>query len=155
VAPQITFNYLQHQDDIQGFRDCVRLTREIINQPALDKYRGEEIQPGTHVQSDEQIDNFVRESVESAYHPSCSCKMGTDEWSVVDPETKVHGIQGLRVVDSSIFPTIPNGNLNAPTIMLAERAADLIKGHSLPPETLEVTGDTQWKIQQRANTPKR
>jgi choline dehydrogenase len=155
VAPQITFNYLQHQDDIQGFRDCVRLTREIINQPALDEYRGEEIQPGTHVQSDEQIDNFVRESVESAYHPSCSCKMGTDEWSVVDPETKVHGIQGLRVVDSSIFPTIPNGNLNAPTIMLAERAADLIKGHSLPPETVEVTGDTQWKIQQRANTPKR
>jgi choline dehydrogenase len=155
VAPQITFNYLQHQDDIQGFRDCVRLTREIINQPALDEYRGEEIQPGTHVQSDEQIDNFVRESVESAYHPSCSCKMGTDEMSVVDPQTKVHGIQGLRVVDSSIFPTIPNGNLNAPTIMLAERAADLIKGHSLPPETVEVTGDTQWKIQQRANTPKR
>jgi choline dehydrogenase len=155
VAPQITFNYLQHQDDIQGFRDCVRLTREIINQPALDEYRGEEIQPGTHVQSDEQIDNFVRESVESAYHPSCSCKMGTDEMSVVDPQTKVHGIQGLRVVDSSIFPTIPNGNLNAPTIMLAERAADLIKGHSLPPETLKVTGDTQWKIQQRANTPKR
>jgi choline dehydrogenase len=155
VAPQITFNYLQHQDDIQGFRDCVRLTREIINQPALDQYRGEEIQPGTHVQSDEQIDNFVRESVESAYHPSCSCKMGTDEMSVVDPQTKVHGIQGLRVVDSSIFPTIPNGNLNAPTIMLAERAADLIKGHSLPPETVEVTGDTQWKIQQRANTPKR
>jgi choline dehydrogenase len=155
VAPQITFNYLQHQDDIQGFRDCVRLTREIINQPALDQYRGEEIQPGTHVQSDEQIDNFVRESVESAYHPSCSCKMGTDEMSVVDPQTKVHGIQGLRVVDSSIFPTIPNGNLNAPTIMLAERAADLINGHSLPPETVEVTGDTQWKIQQRANTPKR
>jgi choline dehydrogenase len=157
VAPKITFNYLQHQDDIQGFRDCVRLTREIINQPALDKYRGEEIQPGTHIQSDEEMDTFVRESVESAYHPSCSCKMGTDEMSVVDPETKVHGIQGLRVVDSSIFPTIPNGNLNAPTIMLAERAADMIKGHSLPPETVTVTvtGDPQWKTQQRANTPKR
>jgi choline dehydrogenase len=155
VAPKITFNYLQHQDDIQGFRDCVRLTREIINQPALDEYRGEEIQPGTHIQSDEEMDTFVRESVESAYHPSCSCKMGTDEMSVVDPETKVHGIQGLRVVDSSIFPTIPNGNLNAPTIMLAERAADLIKGHSLPPETVTVTGDPQWKTQQRANTPKR
>ncbi|MFT6776309.1 MAG: choline dehydrogenase [Paraglaciecola sp.] len=155
VAPKITFNYLQHQDDIQGFRDCVRLTREIINQPALDEYRGEEIQPGTHIQSDEEMDTFVRESVESAYHPSCSCKMGTDEMSVVDPETKVHGIQGLRVVDSSIFPTIPNGNLNAPTIMLAERAADLIKGHSLPPETVTVTCDPQWKTQQRANTPKR
>jgi choline dehydrogenase len=155
VAPQITFNYLQHEDDIQGFRDCVRLTREIINQPALDNYRGEEIQPGTHIHNDEEIDVFVRESVESAYHPSCSCKMGTDELSVVDPETKVQGIQGLRVVDSSIFPTIPNGNLNAPTIMLAERAADLIKGHTLPPETVTITGDTQWQIQQRGNTPKR
>jgi choline dehydrogenase len=155
VAPQITFNYLQHQDDIQGFRACVRLTREIINQPALDGYRGEEIQPGMQIQSDAEIDAFVRESVESAYHPSCSCKMGTDELSVVDPETKVHGIQGLRVVDSSIFPTIPNGNLNAPTIMLAERAADLIKGHHLPPETVKVTGDVQWQTQQRASTPKR
>ena len=155
VAPKITFNYLQHEDDIQGFRDCVRLTREIINQPALDHYRGEEIQPGIHIQSDEEIDIFVRESVESAYHPSCSCKMGTDELSVVDPETKVHGIQGLRVVDSSIFPTIPNGNLNAPTIMLAERASDLIKGHTLAPETVNVAGDTQWQTQQRPNQPKR
>ena len=155
IAPQITFNYLQHQDDIQGFRDCVRLTREIINQPALDSYRGEEIQPGTHIQNDEQIDAFVRESVESAYHPSCSCKMGTDELSVVDPETKVYGIKGLRVVDSSIFPTIPNGNLTAPTIMLAERAADLIKGSVLAPELVKVTGDTHWKTQQRANQPKR
>jgi len=131
VAPQITFNYLQHQDDIQGFRDCVRLTREIINQPALDDFRGEEIQPGTHIQTDEQIDTFIRNTVESAYHPSCSCRMGTDELSVVDPQTRVHGMQGLRVVDSSIFPTIPNGNLNAPTIMLAERAADIIKGHNI------------------------
>ena len=155
VAPKITFNYLQHEDDIQGFRDCVRLTREIINQPALDHYRGEEIQPGIHIQSDEEIDIFVRESVESAYHPSCSCKMGTDVLSVVDPETKVHGIQGLRVVDSSIFPTIPNGNLNAPTIMLAERASDLIKGHTLAPETVNVAGDTQWQTQQRPNQPKR
>jgi choline dehydrogenase len=155
AAPHITFNYLQHPDDIQGFRDCVRLTREIINQPALDNYRGEEIQPGTHIQSNEEVDVFVRESVESAYHPSCSCKMGTDELSVVDPETKVHGIQGLRVVDSSIFPTIPNGNLNAPTIMVAERAADLIKGHVLAPETVKVTGDIHWQVQQRANQAKR
>jgi choline dehydrogenase len=126
VAPQISFNYLQHQDDIQGFRDCVRLTREIIQQSAFDDFRGDEIQPGSAVQTDEQIDAFVRENVESAYHPSGSCKMGTDHMSVVDPDTKVHGIKGLRVVDSSIFPTIPNGNLNAPTIMLAERAADII-----------------------------
>ena len=155
VAPQITFNYLQHEDDIEGFRDCVKLTREIINQPALDEYRGEEIQPGRHIQNDAEIDAFVRESVESAYHPSCSCKMGADDMSVVSPETKVHGIQGLRVVDSSVFPTIPNGNLNAPTIMLAERAADLIKGQVLPPETVKVTGDQQWQTQQRANPCKR
>jgi choline dehydrogenase len=155
LPPQITFNYLQHPDDIQGFRDCVRLTREIINQPALDNYRGEEIQPGTHIQSDAEIDAFVRQGVESAYHPSCSCKMGSDESSVVDSHTKVVGIHGLRVVDSSIFPTIPNGNLNAPTIMLAERAADLIKGQTLPPETVEVTGDTQWQTQQRVDNAKR
>ncbi|USD23554.1 choline dehydrogenase [Microbulbifer variabilis] len=127
-SPSILFNYLQEKEDIEGFRACVRLTREIINQPAFDEYRGDEIQPGTDIQTDEQIDAFVRESVESAYHPSCSCKMGTDPMAVVDPETRVHGLQGLRVVDSSIFPTIPNGNLNAPTIMVAERAADLILG---------------------------
>jgi len=115
----------------------------------------EEIQPGTHIQNDTQIDTFVRESVESAYHPSCSCKMGTDELSVVDSETKVHGIQGLRVVNSSIFPTIPNSNLNAPTMMLAERAADIIKGHTLPPESVTVTLDAQRQGQQRANLAKR
>ncbi|MGB0495545.1 MAG: choline dehydrogenase [Kangiellaceae bacterium] len=155
VAPIIQFNYLAHQDDIDGFRSCVRLTREIINQAAFDEYRGEEIQPGIEIQSDEQIDSFVRENVESAYHPSCSCKMGVDPLSVVDPNTKVHGINGLRVVDSSVFPTIPNGNLNAPTIMLAERAADLIKGETLAPEKYPATIDNNWSTQQRANRPKR
>jgi choline dehydrogenase len=155
IAPQIQFNYLAHQDDIQGFRDCVRLTREIINQPALDQFRGEEIQPGIKVLTDQQIDAFVRENVESAYHPSCSCKMGTDSESVVDPETKVIGISGLRVVDSSIFPTIPNGNLNAPTIMLAERAADLIKGIILAADNSEVKIDPNWASQQRLKPAKR
>lgn len=154
-APRIQFNYLQHQDDIEGFRDCVKLTREIINQPALDEFRGEEIQPGINIQSDQQIDRFVRDAVESAYHPSCSCKMGTDNLAVVDPDTKVYGIQGLRVVDSSIFPTIPNGNLNAPTIMLAERAADLIKGNVLAPEEVKVVGDNAWQTQQRSKSPAR
>ncbi|MFT6206939.1 MAG: choline dehydrogenase [Colwellia sp.] len=129
--PQIRFNYLEHEEDSEGFRACVRLTRDIINQSALDKYRGEEIQPGIGIQSDDEIDTFVRQFVESAYHPSCSCKMGTDALSVVDPQTRVHGIEGLRVVDSSIFPTIPNGNLNAPTIMVAERAADIIRGREV------------------------
>ncbi|TDF35109.1 choline dehydrogenase [Alteromonadaceae bacterium M269] len=149
TPPKIQFNYLQHQDDIQGFRDCVRLTREIINQQAFDEYRGEEIQPGEGVQTDEQIDTFVRENVESAYHPSCSCKMGNDDMAVVDSETKVIGIKNLRVVDSSIFPTIPNGNLNAPTIMVAERAADLIKGKTLAPVNVKVEGDNQWQSRQR------
>jgi len=155
-APSIQFNYLSHHDDIEGFRACVRLTREIINQPGLDKYRGEEIQPGISVQTDEEIDAFVRSSVESAYHPSCSCKMGEDAMSVVDSETKVHGIQGLRVVDSSIFPTIPNGNLNSPTIMVAERAADIILGKTpLPVSGATVTLAEQWQQKQRLHAPKR
>lgn len=151
-APKIQFNYLQHQDDIEGFRQCVRLTREIIEQPAFDEYRGDEIQPGKHVQTDEQIDAFVRSSVESAYHPSCSCKMGTDEMSVVDPETRVRGIENLRVVDSSIFPTIPNGNLNAPTIMVAEKAADMILNQTplTPLPQVEVTTSEGWAENQRS-----
>ena len=149
-APQIRFNYLQHEDDREGFRACVRLTREIIAQPAMDAYRGEEIQPGSGVQSDEEIDRFVRQAVESAYHPCGSCRMGEDELAVVDSQTRVHGLRGLRVVDSSIFPSIPNGNLNAPTIMLAERAADLIRGReTLPASDLPVRGDAQWQTRQR------
>ncbi|MBB1273970.1 choline dehydrogenase [Psychromonas sp. SR45-3] len=156
AAPQIQFNYLSHQDDIEGFRACVRLTREIINQPGLDEYRGEEIQPGLAIQTNEEIDEFVRSSVESAYHPSCSCKMGEDEMAVVNSETKVHGIEGLRVVDSSIFPTIPNGNLNSPTIMVAERAADIILGNKmLSPSTAKVTVAEDWQHSQRLTAPKR
>ncbi|HCR45512.1 MAG TPA: choline dehydrogenase, partial [Marinobacter hydrocarbonoclasticus] len=155
-APRIRFNYLEHEADREGFRDCVRLTREIISQPAMDEYRGAEIQPGVDVQSDEQIDAFVRQAVESAYHPSCSCKMGTDALAVVDPETRVRGIQNLRVVDSSIFPTIPNGNLNAPTIMVAERAADLIRGREpLQPSDAPVFMDDQWQARQRPGQAKR
>lgn len=154
--PEIQFNYLQHEADREGFRACVRLTREIINQPAMDDYRGDEIQPGLDVQSDEQIDAFVRRAVESAYHPSCSCKMGVDAMAVVDPETRVHGIQGLRVVDSSIFPTIPNGNLNAPTIMVAERAADLIQGKDpLAPSDAPVSMVSGWQERQRPGTAQR
>jgi choline dehydrogenase len=156
MAPKIQFNYLAEQADIEGFRACVRLTREIINQPGLDDYRGEEIQPGIAVQTDQQIDEFVRSSVESAYHPSCSCKMGEDAMAVVDSETKVHGIERLRVVDSSIFPTIPNGNLNAPTIMVAERAADLILGISpLAASKAEVVLADDWQSSQRQQAAKR
>jgi len=148
--PQIVFNYLQHQDDIEGFRACVRLTRDIIEQSAFDDYRDEEIQPGKHIQTDEEIDAFVRQAVESAYHPSCSCKMGEDDMAVVNSSTQVHGIEGLRVVDSSIFPTVPNGNLNAPTIMVAEKAADLILGKTpLPQASVNVAMSDNWQTTQR------
>ena len=150
VPPKILFNYLQHPDDIEGFRACVRLTREIIAQSAFDDFRDGEIQPGEHIQTDEEIDAFVREAVESAYHPSCSCKMGEDDMAVVDSQTNVHGIEGLRVVDSSIFPTIPNGNLNAPTIMVAEKAADIILGKpALPPQNVAVDIHPNWQTEQR------
>ena len=151
--PKIVFNYLEHQDDIEGFRACVRLTREIIEQPAFDDFRGEEIQPGQQVQTDEQIDAFVRQAVESAYHPSCSCKMGEDDMAVVNSNTQVHGMQSLRVVDSSIFPTIPNGNLNAPTIMVAEKAADIILGNKPLAHTgVDVVNATDWQTSQRNKT---
>ncbi|CAM3819355.1 choline dehydrogenase [Parendozoicomonas haliclonae] len=153
--PTIQFNYLEREEDREGFRACVRLTREIINQPAFDAYRGDEIQPGAAVQTDDEIDAFVRQAVESAYHPSCSCPMGTDAMAVVDPEARVHGIERLRVVDSSIFPTIPNGNLNAPTIMVAERAADLIRGKVLPAADVKVGMDDQWQTRQREGQPER
>ena len=131
--PRILFNYLSEPDDWTEMRACVRLTREIFAQPAFDRYRGREIQPGAEVQSDEEIDAFIRAKVESAYHPSCSCKMGgpQDPLAVVDPVTRVYGLEGLRVVDSSIMPSVTTGNLNAPTIMLAEKAADHILGRGL------------------------
>jgi choline dehydrogenase len=155
-APKILFNYLQHEDDREGFRNGVRLTRDIISQPAMDKYRGPEIQPGAQIQSDEEIDAFVRQAVESAYHPSCTCKMGVDDQAVVTPDARVHGIEKLRVVDSSIFPTIPNGNLNAPTIMVAERGADLIRGvELLGPSDAPVVMDNQWRDRQRPGAAKR
>ena len=121
-----------------------------MNQPAMDPYRGDEIQPGADVQGDDEIDAYVRQGVESAYHPSCTCKMGQDEMAVVDPSTRVRGIDRLRVVDSSIFPTIPNGNLNSPTIMTAERAADLIKGKGmLAPNHAPIQLAANWQTAQR------
>jgi len=135
--PNILFNYMQQQEDREGFRACIRLTREIIDQAAFAPYRDAEIQPGIDVQSDDEIDRWVRANAESAYHPSCTNKMGSDDdpMAVLDADCRVRGTEGLRVVDSSVFPTIPNGNLNAPTIMVAERAADLILGRALPPAT--------------------
>jgi len=151
--PEIIFNYLQAEEDIEAYRACVRLTREIINQPAMDAYRDSEIQPGEAVQTDADIDAFVRSAVESAYHPSCACRMGEDDMAVVDSTTRVRGIEALRVVDSSIFPTITNGNLNSPTIMLAERAADIIKGKGmLEPSDAAVGLGQDWETLQRSTS---
>ncbi len=150
--PQVFFNYLSHQDDWAEMRACVRLTREIFSQQAFDRYRGREIQPGAAVQTDEQIDAFIRDKVESAYHPSCSCKMGRadDPMAVVNPEGKVYGLEGLRVVDSSIMPSVTTGNLNAPTIMLAEKAADHIIGKGLlAPEDAPFYQAPNWQNAQR------
>ena len=130
AAPEILFNYLQHPDDVRTWRKCLRLARQVMLQSALDRYRGREIQPGDGIESDAEVDRWVRRNVESAYHPSCACRMGHDDdpSAVLDAECRVRGEERLRVVDSSIFPTITNGNLNAPTIMVAERAADMILG---------------------------
>ena len=150
--PRILFNYLSDPDDQIEMRACVRLTREIFAQPAFDRYRGRELQPGEGVQSDEAIDAFIRAKVESAYHPSCSCKMGAsdDPLAVVAPDTRVYGLQRLRVVDSSIMPQVTTGNLNAPTIMLAEKAADHILGRGmLAPETAPYYAAPNWRTAQR------
>ena len=148
--PQVRFNYMSDPDDWIEMRACVRLTREIFAQPAFDPYRGEELAPGAAVQSDDEIDAFVRETVESAYHPCGTCKMGTDAMAVVDPQNRVHGMEGLRVVDSSIMPAITTGNLNAPTVMIAEKAADAIRGRNpLPRSDAPAYAAPDWKAAQR------
>lgn len=116
--------------DVLEFRECVKLSREIFTQKAFDAFRGPEVLPGSQVQSDADIDAFVRRKADSAYHPSCTCKMGSpsDPMAVVDSNTRLLGVERLRVVDASIMPSIVSGNLNAPTIMMAEKAADMIRG---------------------------
>ncbi|XP_063796896.1 choline dehydrogenase, mitochondrial [Pseudophryne corroboree] len=128
--PIINPNYLSTEKDVADFRLCVKLSREIFAQKVFDEFRGPELLPGASVQTDEEIDAFIRQKSDTAYHPSCTCKMGqvTDKNAVVDPDTRVIGVENLRVVDASIMPSIVSGNLNAPTIMLAERASDIIKG---------------------------
>lgn len=149
-APDILFNYLQEEGDRQAFRIGLRLTREILAQPAFDAYRGREVSPGPSVQSDVEIDAWIADKAETAYHPCGSCRMGTDSLSVVDPECRVHGIEKLRVVDSSIMPKITNGNINAPTIMIGEKAADHILGKtSLPAVEVTVYQAPDWGNRQR------
>ncbi|MCY1502633.1 Oxygen-dependent choline dehydrogenase [compost metagenome] len=142
--PSILFNYMSHEQDWQEFRDGIRITREIMGQPALDPYRGRELSPGAHLKTDAELDEFIRTHAETAFHPSCSCKMGTDDMAVVDGQGRVHGMEGLRVVDASIMPEIITGNLNATTIMIAEKIADKIRNRQpLPRSTASyyVAGD--------------
>ncbi|SHL39954.1 choline dehydrogenase [Roseibium suaedae] len=150
--PSILFNYMSHEDDWADFRTAIRLTREIFGQDAFTPYRGKEIQPGSAVQSDAELDDFIKEHVESAYHPCGTCKMGAanDPLAVVDPECRVIGVEGLRVADSSIFPQITNGNLNAPSIMVGEKAADHILGKGmLPRSNAQPWIHPDWATRQR------
>ncbi|MCR4265300.1 choline dehydrogenase [Nitratireductor sp. ZSWI3] len=151
-TPQIRFNYMSHPDDWSDFRRCIRLTREIFSQAAFDPYRGLEIAPGDAVGSDAALDDFIREHAESAYHPCGTCRMGArdDAMSVVDNECRVIGVEGLRVADSSIFPRITNGNLNAPSIMVGEKAADHILGRTpLAPSNQEPWINPRWRESDR------
>jgi choline dehydrogenase len=151
TAPSILFNYLCDPQDRADLRAGVRLTREILAQPALARYRGEEINPGAAVQADEAVDAWVRRNVETCYHPVGTCRMGTDpKESVVDDECRVHGVEGVRVVDASVMPTIVSGNTNAPTIMIAEKLSDLIRGRTpLPLEAARVWLNPNWATSQR------
>ncbi|NOX40089.1 MAG: choline dehydrogenase [Alphaproteobacteria bacterium] len=151
-GPKIRFNYMSHDSDWRDFRTAIRLTREIFAQEAFKPFAGPEIQPGEAVQSDAELDAFVRAEAESAFHPCGTCKMGDadDPMAVVDPECRVIGVEGLRVADSSIFPRITNGNLNGPSIMVGEKASDHILGRvALARSNAEPWIAPNWRTHQR------
>ena len=152
APPRILFNYMSAESDWVDFRRCIRLTREIFAQPAFDAFRGHEIQPGDAVQSDAALDDFIREHVESAYHPCGTCRMGRadDPMAVVDPQGRVIGVEALRVADSSIFPRVTNGNTNAPSILVGEKIADhVLDRQPLPRENAEPWIHPDWQTAQR------
>jgi choline dehydrogenase len=134
-APRILFNYMGTEQDRKEMRAGIRLTREIFEQKAFDRFRGKALSPTPAVQTDAEIDAHIREHAESALHPSCTCRMGNDEMAVTDGQGRVHGTSGLRVVDASVMPDVVSGNLNAPTIMLAEKLADAIRGKTPLPRS--------------------
>lgn len=151
-APKIFFNYMSTEQDWEEFRTCIRLTREIFAAEAFKPFVRHEIQPGPDVQTDDEVDGFIREHAESAYHPCGTCKMGRadDPMAVVDPEMRVIGIEGLRCADSSIFPRITNGNLNGPSIMTGEKAADhILNKGMLPADNAEPWVHPNWQTAQR------
>jgi choline dehydrogenase len=138
AAPSILMNYLQSQADLQKAVVGVKLIRQLFQTTAFDEFRGEEVAPGAEIQSDESIESHIRSSCTTLYHPVGTCKMGIDPMAVVDPELRVRGVRGLRVVDASIMPTLTTGNTNAPTIAIGEKAADLIKATSRIPQQVSV-----------------
>jgi choline dehydrogenase len=149
--PEIRMNYMEHEQDWMDFRQAIRLTREIFAQPAFAPYVKSEIMPGADVQSDEALDDFVRDNAESAYHACGTCRIGdiNDAQAVVDPQARVIGVDGLRVADSSIFPTVTNGNLNGPSIMTGEKVSDHILGRSLPRDERVAWVHPEWQTAQR------
>jgi choline dehydrogenase len=132
VHPALKFNYLSTDQDKKEWVEAIRCARKIMNQPAFDEFNDGEISPGPEVQTDQDILDWVAKDGETALHPSCTCKMGKDKMAVVDPDSmKVHGVENLRVVDASVMPYVTNGNIYAPTMMVAEKACDLILGNTL------------------------
>ena len=151
--PRVRFNYMTDPQDWDDMRACIRLSREIFAQPAMAPYTGRELAPGAAAQSDASLDDFIRAKVESAYHPCGTCRMGTDSLAVVDPQARVIGVQNLRVIDASIMPQATAGDLNGPTIMLAERAADIVKSKLLPAlEDAPLMASADWQTLQRSDT---
>lgn len=155
-APSMLFNYLAEEEDRVTFRRALHLTREIFAQPAFDPFRGREVLPGPDVVDDAALDAWIAANAGTAYHPSCTCPMGEGPGAVVDSELRVHGVEALRVADSSIMPVITNGNLNAPTIMIGEKASDMILGRApLPPSQAAVGWVDNWQTSQRTGSPRR
>ena len=149
-APEILFNYMGTEQDRKEMRAAVRLTREVFAQKAFDRYRGAELSPGPTVQTDAQIDAFIRANAETAYHPSCTCRMGADDMAVTDGSGRVHGVQQLRVIDASIMPDLVSGNLNVPTIMMAEKLSDAVRGRTpLPVSCAPFFVHPRYQTQQR------
>jgi choline dehydrogenase len=147
--PALRFNYLSTENDKREWVEAIRVTRKILGAPAFEPFSTGELSPGAEVETDEQVLEWVKNDAETALHPSCTCKMGTDELSVTDPGSlKVHGMEGLRVVDASVFPYVTNGNIYAPVMMTAEKAADLILGNTpLPAE------HTEWYRHEKTAEP--
>ena len=154
-SPRIRYNYLDDEDDRRVMRAALRLAREIHHQPAFDLYRGAELDPGPHCRSDDEIDAFVRSAATTVYHPTSTCRMGVDARAVVDAQCRVHGIEALRVVDASVMPRITSANANAATIMIAEKASDLIRGETLPPAEVDYYVAPDWRTRQRSGEPVR